>query len=144
MSKRWFSGVLTLALGFGSTSLATNAMAQEPREVKGVVEEGLGYVMTGSEVRLVNSGKYIYLVMVQRSPGTSPADAALSFIDGTATVPMYGLARLVAYRLEPIAVLGDQFWRSCAMGDCSWMGPLPPPPPPIVPPDLAAMLISPQ
>jgi hypothetical protein len=143
MSKRWFSGVLIFALGFGSTFLATNAMAQEPHQEKGELEEGLGYVMTGNEVRLVNTGKYIYLVMVQRSPGTSPADAPISYIEGTASLPVYSLNRLVAYRLTPIAVLADQFWRSCAMGDCSWTGPLPPPPPPLTPPDLGAILLTP-
>lgn len=144
MSKRWFSGVLIFALGFAATSLATNANAQEPREETGVLEDGFGYVMTGNEVRLVNTGKYIYLVMVQRSPGTSPAEAPVSYMEGTISLAEYGLNRLVAYRLEPIAVLADQLWRSCAMGDCSWQGPLPPPPPPIAPPDLGAMFITPQ
>lgn len=141
MSKRWFSGVLIFALG--CTSLVTNAMAQEPRETRGVLEEGLSYVMTEDEVRLVNKGKDIYLVMVQRSPGTSSADAPVSYMEGTGTFSSYSLARVVAYRLVPIAVLADEFWRSCAMGDCSWQGPLPPPPPPITPPDLGAMLLTP-
>ncbi len=144
MSKRWFSGVLIFALGLGSTSLATNANAQEPREVTGVLEDGLSFVMTGNEVRLVNRGKHVYLVMVQRSPGTSPAEAPVSYMEGTVSLSEYSLDRVVAYRLEPIAVLADMFWRSCAMGDCSWTGPLPPPPPPIAPPDLGAMFLTPE
>ena len=142
MSKRWCSGVLIFALGLGS--LVTNANAQEPREATGVLENGLDYVVNGNEVRLVNTGKHVYLVMVQRSPGTLPADAPISYMEGTVSVSGYGLSRLVAYRLEPIAVLADQLWRSCAMGDCSWTGPLPPPPPPIAPPELGAMFLTPQ
>jgi hypothetical protein len=142
MSKRWFSGVLIFALG--CSSLVTNAMAQEPREESGVLEEGLGYVMNENEVRLINTGKDVYLVMVQRGPGIAPAEGPVSYTDGTVRLSGYGLSRAVAYRLEPIAVLTDQLWRSCAMGDCSFIGPLPPPQPPTGPPDPSAVFLTPQ
>ena len=144
MSKRWPLGVLIFALGFGSTSLATNAMAQELREEKGVLENGLGYVMTANEVRLVNTGKDVYLVMVQRAPGTSTTEAPVSYLEGTVRLSGYSLSQAVLYRLEPIAVLSGEFWRSCAMGDCSFIGPLPPPPPPTAPPNPSAVFLQPQ
>ncbi|HKH45069.1 MAG TPA: hypothetical protein VKM72_10440 [Thermoanaerobaculia bacterium] len=144
MSARSLSGVLIFALGFGCASLATAGTASEDREETGVLEDGLSYVNIENEVKLVNAGKDVYLVMIERSPGISPADTPVSFREGALKVSRYGLARLVAYRLEPIAVLADQFWRSCAMGDCSFIGPLPPPPPPTAPPDPSAVFLQPQ
>jgi hypothetical protein len=142
MSKRWFSCVLIFALG--CVSLATNAMAQKTREDRGVLEDGLSYIMTGSEIRLVNAGKDVYVVMVQREPGTSPAEAPISYMEGVGTFSGYSLNKAILFRLVPIAVLEHEFWRPCAMGDCSFIGPLPPPPPPTAPPDPSAIFLQPQ
>jgi hypothetical protein len=119
-------------------------MAQKSGEDRGVLEEGLGYVMTGSEIRLVNTGKDVYVVMVQRAPGTSPVEAPVSYIEGTVRLSGYSLNKAILFRLQPIAVLEDEFWRPCAMGDCSFIGPLPPPPPPTAPPDPSAVFLQPQ
>jgi hypothetical protein len=143
MSKRWLSGVLFFALSFGCTSLVTTAAAQD-REERGVLEDGLGYVMTENEVRLVNTGKHVYLVMIQRKPGTSRVEEAVAYLDGSASFSQYSLSQAVLFRLEPVAVLEDEFWRPCAMGDCSFIGPLPPPPPPTAPPDPSAVFLQPQ
>lgn len=144
MSKRWLSGALISALGFGCAFQVTNANAQEIPEEMGTLEAGLTYTNTEREVTLVNTGKDVYLVMVQREPGIEPAEGPILYRDGTLRLSGYGLNRLVAYRLEPIAVLADQLWRSCAMGDCSFIGPLPPPQPPTGPPDPSAVFLSPQ
>lgn len=143
MSKRWLSGVLICALGVGCASLAAVATAQEVPD-EGELEAGLSYVNTEREFTLVNTGKDVYLVMVQRGPGIAPAEGPVSYRDGTVRLSGYGLSRAVAYRLEPIAVLADQLWRSCAMGDCSFIGPLPPPQPPEGPPDPSAVFLQPQ
>ena len=144
MSKRWLSSVLIFALGFGCPSLVTNATAQELPEDSGELENGLSYINTERDITLVNTGKYVYLVMVQREPGTTPAEVPISYNGGTVTLSKYKLSKAIAYRLEPIAVLADEFWRSCAMGDCSFIGPLPPPPPPTDLPDPSAVLLQPQ
>ncbi len=144
MSKRWLSGVLIFALGFGCTSLVATAAAQEvPAEETGTLEEGLDYVNTENEIRLINRGKNIYVFMVQRRSGLLPADTPVLYTDDAVTIARYGLNKLVAYRLEPIAIL-ERSWRPCFGADCSWIGPLPPPPPPIVPPDLAALFLTPS
>jgi len=142
MSKRWFSCVLIFALG--CVSLATNAMAQKPREDRGMLEDGLGYIMAGSEISLVNTGKDVYLVMVQRQPGTSQAEAPVSYMEGVFRFSGYSLNKAILFRLQAVAVLENEFWRPCAMGDCSFIGPLPPPPPPTAPPDPSAVFLQPQ
>jgi hypothetical protein len=119
-------------------------MAQEIPDERGELEEGLGYVNTENEVTLVNSGKDVYVVMVQRSPGTSPAEVPVSYRDGTIRISRSGLTTLKVYRLVPISEMDEDFWRPCLGADCTWIGPLPPPPPPILPPDLAAILLQPQ
>lgn len=143
MSKRWLSSVLIFALGFGCPSLVTNATAQELSEDRGELEDGLGYINTERDITLVNKGKDVYLVMVQREPGIAPFEGPVAYMEGTVRLSGYGLSKAIAYRLEPIAILSDEFWRSCATGDCSWMGPLPPPPPPIFP-DPSAVFLAPQ
>ena len=142
MSKRWFPCVLIFALG--CVSLATNAMAQKPGEERGVLEEGLGYFMNGSEISLVNTGRDVYVVMVQREPGTSPVEAPISYMEGVVRFSGYSLSKAILYRLVPVAVLEDEFWRPCAMGDCSFIGPLPPPPPTTAPPNPSAIFLQPQ
>jgi hypothetical protein len=144
MSKRWLSGVLIFALGFGFPCLVTNATAQDVPEDRGELEDGLGYINTARAITLINTGEHVYVVMVQREPGTTPAAVPLSYNGGTITVAGYGLSRLVAYRLEPIAILTNDFWRPCMGADCTWIGPLPPPPPPIVPPELSAVFLAPS
>ncbi len=144
MSKRWFSSVLIFALGFGCPSLVTNATAQELPEDRGELEEGLSYISTELDTTLVNTGKDVYLVMVQREPGTTPAEVPLSFNGRTVTLSKYSLNKAIAYRLVPIAVLAGELWRSCAMGDCAFIGPLPPPPPPTDQPDPSAIFLEPQ
>jgi hypothetical protein len=144
MSQRWLSGFLIFALGFGCASLVTVATAQEVPEERGELEEGLDYVNTENEVRLVNSGKDVYVVMVQRSPGTSPAEAPVSYRKGVTTVPRSGLTSLKIYRLVAISELEEDFWRPCLGADCTWIGPLPPPPPPTVPPELKATFFTAQ
>lgn len=144
MSKRWLTGALIFAFGFGCTPLVATAAAQDtPVEETGTLEAGLDYVSTENEIRLINGGKDVYVVMVQRRSGLLPGDAPVLYLDGAITVSRYGLSRLVAYRLEPIAIL-EHSWRPCLGADCTWIGPLPPPPPPIVPPDLGAMFLTPQ
>jgi len=142
MSKRWFSCVLIFALG--CVSLATNAMAQKPREDRGVLEEGLSYIMTDSDVSLVNTGKDVYLVMVQREPGTPPALSPISYLEGAFRFSGQSLSKAILFRLVPVHILEDEFWRPCSMGDCSFIGPLPPPPPPTAPPDPTAVFLQPQ
>jgi hypothetical protein len=142
MSKRWFSCVLIFALG--CVSLATNAMAQKPREDRGVLEDGLSYIMTGSEIRLVNTGKDVYVVMIQREPGTSPVEAPVSFMEAVGTFSGVSLSKAILFRLMPIHILEHEIWRPCAMADCSFIGPLPPPPPPTAPPDPSAVFLQPQ
>ncbi len=142
MSKRRLSGFLIFALGFGCASLATVARAQDVPEDRGELEEGLGYVNTEDEVTLVNSGKDVYVVMVQRGPGTLPTEVPVSYRAGTIRISRSGLTSLKVYRLMPISELDLDFWRPCIGADCSWTGPLPPPPPPIVPPDLAAIFLA--
>jgi hypothetical protein len=142
MSKRWFPCVLIFALG--CASLATNAMAQKPQEGRGVLEDGLSYIMTGSDVSLINTGRDVYVVMVQRAPGTSPVEAPISYMEGVVRFSGFSLNQAILFRLQPVAVLEDEFWRPCAMGDCSFIGPLPPPPPPTAPPDPTAIFLQPQ
>ena len=142
MSKRWFSCVLIFALG--CVSLVTSAMAQKPREDRGVLGDGLSYIMTGSEISLINTGRDVYVVMVQRAPGTSPVEAPISYMEGSVRFSGFSLNQAILFRLQPVAVLEDEFWRPCAMGDCSFIGPLPPPPPPTAPPDPTAIFLQPQ
>jgi hypothetical protein len=142
MSKRWFPCVLIFALG--CVSLATNAMAQKPREDRGVLEDGLDYIMTGSEVRLVNTGRDVYVVMIQRQPGTSPVEAPISYMEAVSTFSGVSLSKAILFRLMPIEILELEIWRPCAMADCSFIGPLPPPPPPTAPPDPSAIFLQPQ
>jgi hypothetical protein len=142
MSKRWFSCVLIFALG--CVSLATSAMAQKPREDRGVLENGLSYIMTGSDISLINTGTDVYVVMVQRAPGTSPTEAPVSYMEGVHRFSGVSLNKAILYRLVPIEILEHEFWRPCAMSDCSFIGPLPPPPPPTAPPDPSAIFLQPQ
>ena len=142
MSKRWFPCVLIFALGY--VSLATNAMAQEAREDRGVLEDGLSYIMNGSEIRLVNTGKDVYIVMVQREPGTPPVEAPISYLEGVSAFSGVSLSKAIVCRLVPIEILEHEFWRPCVMSDCSFIGPLPPPPPPTAPPDPSAIFLQPQ
>jgi hypothetical protein len=147
MSKRWLSSALIFALG--CLFLVTNATAQEPPPPAdtGELEHGLTYINTERESTLVNTGKDIYLVMVQREPGTAPAEEPISYNGEIVIIPKVGLIKAVAYRLVPIGVLADELWRSCAMGDCSWIGPFPPPPPPQPhpnPEDVKAKISMPQ
>lgn len=142
MSNRWFSCVLIFALG--CVSLATNAMAQKPREDRGVLADGLGYIMAGSDISLVNTGKDVYVVMVQREPGTLPVEAPVSYMAGVVRFSGYSLNKAILFRLQAVAVLEDDFWRPCSMGDCSFIGPLPPPPPPTPLPDPTAVFLQPQ
>src|SRR4051812_34750848 len=125
MSKRWFSCVLIFALG--CVSLVTSAMAKEPREDRGVLDDGLVYLMNGSEISLVNTGKNVYVVMIQRQPDPPPAEAPVSYMEGVHRFSGYQLSKAILFRLQPVAILADDFWRPCAMGDCSFIGPLPPP-----------------
>ncbi len=143
MSKRWLSGSLIFAFGFGCASLVTIATARENMEAGGL-EEGLGYVNTENEIRLVNTGKNIYVAMVTRRAGTESAEAPVEFAEGILSIPKFELDRLKVYRLVGIAELDRDFWRPCSMGDCSWTGPLPPPPPPIMPADLSAKFLTPE
>ena len=150
MSKCRLSGFLIFALGFGCASLATVATAQEIPEERGELEEGLGYVNTEKEVTLVNSGKDVYVVMVQRgSPCASPAEVPVSDRKGVIRISKCGLTSLKVYGIRliselEVSELEADFWRPCMGADCSWSGPLPPPPPPpIVPPDLSALFLSP-
>lgn len=143
MSKRWLSGVLIFALGCGCASLVTNAIAQEPSDME-ELEKGLSSINTERDVTLVNSGKYVYVVMVQRERGITPAEEPISYRGGTVRLSKYSLSKAVAYRLEPVAVLQGELWRTCAMGDCSFIGPLPPPPPPPDLPDPSAVFLEPQ
>ena len=139
MSKRWLSGVLTFALGFGCISLATNATAQEIPEDMGTLEDGLDYINTERGITLTNTGEHTYLVVVQREPGATLAEAPVSYDGGIVQIVGLSLIKAVVYRLEPVAVLETDFWRPCMGADCTWIGPLPPPPP-IVPPELKAKL----
>ena len=130
MSKRWLPSVLIFALG--CLFLVTNATAQEPPPPAntGELERGLTYINTGRDVTLVNTGNDIYLLMVQRDPGTASAGEPVSFNGEIIRIPVDGLYKVVAYRLVPISLMKNQLWRSCAMGDCSWIGPRPPQPDP--------------
>jgi hypothetical protein len=142
MLKRWLSGFLIFVFGFGCASLVTVATARENLSA-GSLEEGLGYVNDERDVTLINSGKNVYVVMVHREPSTSPADAPVSYNGGTLKFSKYSLDKAIAYRLVPIAILEEEFWRPCSMGDCSWQGPLPPQPDPL-PGHLAAKFLSPE
>ena len=144
MFKRWLSGFLIFAFGFVCASLVTVATARESLEA-GSLDEGLGYVSTEREVTLINSGKKIYVAMVKRSPGTEPTEPPISYVTGSMSLPKPGINKVILHELKPIAILEEDFWRPCSMGDCSWTGPLPPPPrPPIAPPGLAAVFLSPE
>lgn len=144
MSKRWLSGVLIFALGFGCPSLVTNATAQEPPSDRGELEEGLGYISTERAITLVNRGKYVYLIMVQHGPGTTLAELPPPYNEGILSLSGFNVSQAIAYRLEPVAILSDDFWRPCMGADCTWIGPLPPPPPPIAPPGTSAVFLAPQ
>jgi hypothetical protein len=144
MSKRWLTGVLIFALGFGCPSLVTSATAQEVREDRGELEDGLSYINSERDITLVNTGKDVYIVMVQREPGTTPAEVPVSYMEGTVRLSGYGLSKAILYRLEPISVLERNFWRPCLGADCSFIGPLPPPPPPTAPPNPSAVFLQPE
>lgn len=140
MSKRWLSNSLIFAFGFGCASLVTIATARENLEA-GRLEEGLGYVNSENEVKLVNTGKDVYVAMVTRT-NTEPPRPALVLGKGAVSIPKLELDRLKVYRLVGIAELDRDFWRPCSMGDCSFIGPLPPPPPPTQEPQ--ALFLAPE
>ncbi len=147
MSKRWLPSVLIFALGLVCPFLVTNAAAQEPPPPAstGELEPGLTYINTDRDFTLINTGKYIYLVMVQREPGTAPVAVPVSYDGEILRIVGDNLYKAVAYRLEPISVLKNQLWRSCAMGDCSWIGPVPPQPdPPDDHPGAEAKILMPE
>jgi hypothetical protein len=145
MSKRWLPSVLIFALGLVCPFLVTNATAQEPPPpaATGELEDGLTYINTERDFTLVNTGNDIYLLMVQREPGTAPAEEPVSFNGEIVRISGDGLYKVVAYRLVPISVMKNQFWRTCAMGDCSWTGPLPPQPDPPDYPDSEVKILMP-
>jgi hypothetical protein len=124
--------------------LLSASVAPEVPEDRGELEDGLSYINTDRDITLVNKGKDIYLVMVQREPDILPAEGTISYHGSVIRILGPGLTRLVAYRLEPISIMEERFWRPCMGADCTWIGPLPPPPPPIVPPGLSAMILNPQ
>lgn len=141
MSKRWLSGFLIFAFGFGCASLVTVATARESLEA-GTLAEGLSYVSSESDLTLINNGKAVYVVMIKRTPGTGPTEPPVSYVAGTMRVSKTGIDKLIVQELTPVVILERDFWRPCSMGDCSWQGPLPPPPPPL--PDYpAAKFLSP-
>ena len=134
MSKRWLSGFLIFALGFGCAFLVTTATAQEALE-EGEVEEGLDYVNAPEKFKLVNWGDQGYVVMVTRKPGIPQAEPPVSYRTGVITISKNGLDTLTIYRLVPVTQL-DGVLRPCdqAFWDCPWRSPIPPPPPPTMPP----------
>jgi hypothetical protein len=144
MSKGWLSGVLIFVLGFGCPSLATNATAQERAEDRGELEDGLSYINTERDITLVNTGKYVYLVIVQREPGTIPVELPFSSSEGILKILQPGLSRAIAFRLEPVQIMEELVWRPCMGADCSFIGPLPPPPPPTDYPVSSAVILQPQ
>jgi hypothetical protein len=132
MSKRWLSGFLIFALGFGSASLVTIATAQDVPE-EGELEEGLDYVNAPDKFKLVNSGDRAYVVMVTRRSGVPAAEPQVSYTSDVITISKNGLDTLTVYRIVPVTQL-DGVLRPCdeAFWDCPWRSPIPPPPPPTV------------
>ena len=142
MAKRWLAGFLIFASGFGCASLVSVATARENLSA-GTLEEGLSYVNTERDVTLINNGKSVYVTIIKRLPGTEPVDPPVSYNGGVSSFPTVGMDRAILYRLTEVAVLQDEMWRPCNMGDCSWQGPVPPQPDPL-PGKLAAKFLSPE
>ncbi len=130
MFKRWISGFLVFAFGFGCASVVSVATARESLEA-GTLAEGLSYVSDGSTVTLFNNGKITYIVVVNRTPGTAPVDPSISYARGSMRISKVDIDKVVVQGVTSVAFMREDFWRPCNMGDCSWSGPVPPPPPPL-------------
>lgn len=128
MSKRWLSGVLLFALGFGSAALvqlpSIHAAAKEV-----VIEGNLKYV-DGNELQLIypkpNKNDNYLAIVPRKKKSDRSSGPQISFQTGKASFSKEDKEGMIIYRLTPVVIVKNNVTKPC--NDPAVLCPLPPEP----------------